>query len=209
MRRIHRRLEHWIAIGSLVRDRVRARILALRGATVGRKVRLGAGFKVERPWCLKVGTAFHAEGGVYLKIVSEDARLEFGDSVFVGRGSEFDVLEKVSVGDHTVIAPGCFITDHNHGTSPNRRIDQQPCISSAIEIGRDVWLGTNVVVVAGIKIGDGAVVAANAVVTRDVPPMAIVAGVPATLLSYRDGSTRDGLQAPVFERTTSRLSGVS
>lgn len=202
MRRLHRSLEHCIAIGSLVRGRVRARVLALRGATLERKARLGAGCKVDRPWCLKVGTSFHAEEGVYLKIVSEDARLEFGDSVFVGRGSEFDVLEKVSVGNHTVIAPGCFITDHNHGISSNLRIDQQPCTSSPVEIGRDVWLGTNVVVVAGIRIGDGAVVAANAVVTRDVPPMAIVAGVPARLLRYRDVNTRAGLQEPVFVRTT-------
>ena len=53
-------------------------------------------------------------------------------------------------------------------------------------IGSDVWLGANVVVVPGVRIGDGAVVGANAVVTRDVPPMAIVAGVPARLLRYRD-----------------------
>ena|SRR2546422_2875999 len=195
-------IEHWISLASIVRGRVRARVLALRGATVERKARLGAGCKVERPWCLKVGTRFHAEEGVYLKIVSGDARLEFGDSVFVGRGSEFDVLEKVFVGDHTVIAPGCFITDHNHGISSNLRIDEQPCTSSPVEIGCDVWLGANVVVVAGIRIGDGAVVAANAVVTRDVPPMAIVAGVPARLLRYRDVNTRAGLQEPVFASTT-------
>ena len=186
MRRMHQKIEHWIELGSLLRGRIRARLLTLRGATVDPKSRLGYRCKVERPWCLKIGTGFHAEESVYLKIVSDGASLEFGASVFVGRGTEFDVLERVTVGDHSVIAPGCFITDHNHGIAPGRRIDEQVCVSSPVEIGCDVWLGANVVVVSGVKIGDGAVVGANAVVTRDVPSMAIVAGVPAKILRYRD-----------------------
>jgi acetyltransferase-like isoleucine patch superfamily enzyme len=95
-------------------------------------------------------------------------------------------MEKVSVGDHTVIAPGCFITDHNHGIDAGRRVDQQPCIAKPVTIGRDVWLGAKVIVLAGVKIGDGAVVAANAVVTQNVPPLAVVAGTPAKLLYFRD-----------------------
>lgn len=196
MRQLHRKLEHWSSIGSLVRGRLRARVLALRGATIEPKTRIGARCKVERPWCLKVGARFHAEEDVYLKIVSDEASLTFGDSVFVGRGSEFDVIQKISVGDNTVIAPGCFITDHNHGLSPTRRIDQQACVADPVTIGTDVWLGANVVVVAGVKIGDGAVVGANAVVTRDVPSMAIVAGVPARSLRYRDKEeARSALEA--------------
>ncbi|PYT09196.1 MAG: hypothetical protein DMF60_03010, partial [Acidobacteria bacterium] len=183
---LQRTLEHLISLASLVRERVRARVLAFRGADVASKARLGAGCKFERPWCVKVGARFHAEAGVCLKVVSDDASLEFGDRVFVGRGTQFDVIEKVSIGDHTVIAPGCFITDHNHGISPTISIDQQACIAGPVIIGTDVWLGANVVVVPGVRIGDGAVVGANAVVTRDVPPMAIVAGVPARLLRYRD-----------------------
>jgi acetyltransferase-like isoleucine patch superfamily enzyme len=193
---LQRTLEHCISTASLVRGRVRARVLALRGATVSPKARLGARCKVERPWCVKVGKRFHAEDGVYLKIVSDKASLTFGDFVFVGRGSEFDVIQEISVGDNTVIAPGCFITDHNHGLSPTRRIDQQACVADPVTIGTDVWLGANVVVVAGVKIGDGAVVGANAVVTRDVPSMAIVAGVPARSLRYRDKEeARSALEA--------------
>lgn len=54
-----------------------------------------------------------------------------------------------------------------------------------IEIGNDVWLGANVVVVDGIKIGDGVVVAAGSVVTKEIPPYAIVGGVPAKIIKYR------------------------
>jgi acetyltransferase-like isoleucine patch superfamily enzyme len=123
-----------------------------------------------------------------MKVVSAAATVELGNYVFVGRGSEFDVIEKLSIGEHTVIAPGCFITDHNHGTSANQRIDMQACLAKPVTIGDDVWLGANAVIVPGVAIGNGAVVGAGAVVTRDVPPMAIVAGVPARIIRFRESS---------------------
>ena len=145
--------------------------------------------RIERPWAVRIGHRSLFEDSVYLKVVADDASLQFGSYVFVGRGVEFDVQENISVGDHSLIAPGCFITDHDHGFSPDLRIDQQPGIAKPVIIGNDVWLGANVTVVAGITIGDGAVVGAHAVVTTDVPAMAIVAGVPARVLRYRtDGS---------------------
>ena len=59
-----------------------------------------------------------------------------------------------------------------------------------VRIGNDVWIAANAIILAGVTVGDGAVVAAGAVVTRDVPPMAIVAGVPAKVIRYRDSSER-------------------
>jgi acetyltransferase-like isoleucine patch superfamily enzyme len=199
MRRIQWAVEKCIATASLVSGRVRARLLAARGASVKEKASLGRRCKTERPWCVKIGRRFVAESDVYLKVVDDNARLEFGDFVFVGRGSEFDVIERVSVGDHTVIAPGCFITDHGHGMSPVARVDEQRGIAKPVTIGSDVWLGAKVVVVAGVSIGDGAVVGASSVVTRDVPAMAVVAGVPARLLRYRDALHRDKAVTAVVE----------
>jgi len=54
-----------------------------------------------------------------------------------------------------------------------------------IEIGNDVWLGANVIVVDGVKIDDGAIVAAGSVVTKDIPPYAVVGGIPAKIIKYR------------------------
>jgi acetyltransferase-like isoleucine patch superfamily enzyme len=195
MNKLHYHFEHWRSTVLLITGRVRARLLALRGSRVGAKARLDARCRVERPWCIKFGARFHAEENVCLKVVCDEASLEFGDSVFIGRGSEFDVVERVSVGAHSVIAPGCFVTDHNHGISHRLRIDQQPCLANPVTIGMDVWLGANVVVVAGVTIGDGAVVGASSVVTRDVPPMAVVAGVPARVLRYRDAGAREAAYA--------------
>jgi acetyltransferase-like isoleucine patch superfamily enzyme len=190
MRVLQRGLEKSLSFIRVARGRMRARILALRGATVKQKASLGAMCKVERPWCVSIGERFVADDGVYLKVVSDDATLELGSYVFVGRGSEFDVLERISVGDHTLIAPGCFITDHNHGISAGLRIDQQPGCAKPVIIGSDVWLGANVTVLYGVEIGNGAVVGANAVVTCNVPPLAVVAGVPAKVIRYRDDGIR-------------------
>lgn len=68
------------------------------------------------------------------------------------------------------------------------------------EIGDDVWIGQDALVLRGIKVGTGAVVAANAVVTRDVPPYAIVAGVPAKVISWRFGGDRTWIDAMLDSR---------
>lgn len=186
-------MEKWRNYWLIACGRLRAKLVAIRGASVGQKAYLGKGCRVDRPWCVKLGKRFSAEELTYLKVVDDKALLEFGESVFVGRGSEFDVIERVTVGDHTVIAPGCFITDHNHGMAPDKRIDEQPCVSQPVTIGKDVWLGTKVIVLPGVNIGDGAVVAASAVVTKNVPSFGVMAGIPARLLYFR--SENDGTRA--------------
>ncbi len=150
------------------------------------KVFLDAHCKIDKPWCINIGKHTLIERGVYLKIVNEEALLQLADYVFIGQGSEFDVQQKVIVGAHSLIAPGCFITDHRHGLLAELRIDQQPCVAKPINIAENVWIGAGTVITAGVNIGAGAVVSANAVVTRDVAPMAVVGGVPAKLLYYRD-----------------------
>ena len=165
--------------------RVRARLIAARGARVGAKVAVGPRCSIDRPFCLELGNRVLLEADVYLKIVAGDAALRLGDHVFVGRGVEFDVMSSVSVGHHSLIAPRCFITDHVHGIRPDLRINQQPCEAQPVAIGSDVWLGAGTVVLPGVTIGDGAVVGANSVVTSDVTPYTVVAGAPARFLRVR------------------------
>lgn len=105
--------------------------------------------------------------------------------MFVGCNSEFDISESLSIGDGVLIAPGCFITDHEHRHLAGRPIAEQGCDALAVRIEEDVWLGANVVILAGVTIGRGAIVGAGAVVTRDVAAMSIVAGVPARVIATR------------------------
>ena len=187
MSRLHRQLEETAALWVVACARLRAQVLAIRGAKLGVKAALGPRCTVDRPWGVALGTRVLLEADVYLKLVADEARLTLGDHTFVGRGTEFDVLLGVSVGSHSLIAPRCFITDHGHGVATNLRIDQQPNIAAPVSIGSDVWLGAGVVVLPGVTIGDGAVVGANSVVTRDVAPLSVVAGAPARLLRMRAG----------------------
>ena len=182
-----RELERLRSTSTLARGRIVARLWSARGARIGAKTCIGRRCAIERPWCVALGERVLLEPDVYLKIVADDASLRLGDFVFVGRGVEFDVVGGVTVGAHTVIAPRCFITDHNHGTLAAIRIDQQQGAAKAVTIGADVWRGTGVVVLPGVNIGDGAVVGAHSVVTKDIAPMTVAAGAPARFLRMREG----------------------
>ena len=79
-----------------------------------------------------------------------------------------------------------------------------------VTIGNDVWTGHNVNIMSGVNVGDGAVIAAGAVVTKDVPPYAIVAGVPATIKRFRfsDKIVERLLRSKWWELELSQLSGL-
>lgn len=185
MTRPSRQWEHALTMSTLLCGRLRARLLVLRGASVGEKTVIGKGCAFDRPWCIEIGNRAMLEADVYLKIFVDTASVKLGECTFVGRGVEIDVTRGVTIGPHSLIAPRCFITDHNHGIHPELRIDQQPCSGEPVVIGADVWLGAGVVVLPGVRIGDGAVVGANSVVTDDVEAMTVVAGTPARFLRKR------------------------
>jgi acetyltransferase-like isoleucine patch superfamily enzyme len=168
--------------------RLRARWLALRGAAVGAKAGVAADVVVTRARGLTLGARASLEEGVRILLQGPDARLTIGDHAYVGPGCRFDLTGPVEIGAHALLGPGCFVTDHNHGTAADRRIDEQPCETRAVRVGADAWLGAHVVVVPGVHIADGAVVAAGAVVTEDVPAYAIVGGVPARTIGHRRGA---------------------
>ena len=169
----------------LTADLIRSTFLLLRGARFGRRVRFGRHSKIQRPWCLTVGSNSHLEHQVHIKATDDRAEIKIGESVFVGFNCEFDISVKLTIGDHVLIAPGCFITDHNHLHAANALIADQGCESAEVVIEDDVWLGAHVVVLPGVTIGRGAIVAAGAVVNRDVESMSIVAGVPAKPIGQR------------------------
>jgi acetyltransferase-like isoleucine patch superfamily enzyme len=181
-----RSLENGLARAEIWRAYLRARMWAVRGARVDRRVAVHRDCRVDRPWGLTLGERTKLESGVWLKLVDDEAQLQIGSYTFIGTRSEFNVMARVEVGDHTLFAPGCFITDHHHGMdAKGLRIDQQPCIANPVRIGSDVWLGTGVTVLPGVVIGDGAVVGAGAVVTHNVPERAIAVGIPARAVRFR------------------------
>ncbi len=95
-------------------------------------------------------------------------------------------LTTIEIGSGTLIAPNCAIYPHNHGVAPNLSIREQPIQANGpIIIGEQAWLGTGVIVLGNVTIGNGAVIGAGAVVTKDIPDGAIATGVPARIVKSR------------------------
>lgn len=93
------------------------------------------------------------------------------------------VIGPVTIGSHVNLAQGITVTALNHNfEDPNKRIDEQGISTTPVTIEDDVWIGANAVVLPGVTIGSHSVVAAGAVVTKDVPPHSLVAGVPAKVI---------------------------
>lgn len=92
----------------------------------------------------------------------------------------------VRIGRGVMIGPGCAFYPYDHGVAPDQPIREQPLQSKgSIVIGDEAWLGFGVIVLGGVRIGEGAVIGAGSVVTQDVPDGAIAMGVPARVVKMR------------------------
>ena len=93
------------------------------------------------------------------------------------------IIGPVTIGSHVNLAQGITVTALNHNFSESdKRIDEQGVSTTPVTIDDDVWIGANAVILPGVSIGTHSVVAAGAVVTKDVPPHSLVAGVPAKII---------------------------
>jgi len=143
-----------------------------------------------------------------LTVDSEDCSLKtkFGTNIEIGKNTFVD--RNCNIGSYTYIGKNCNITKATIGRycsiANNVSIGQgehdltkistssvfydssyEELTKKECEIGNDVWIGTDCVILRGVKVGDGAVIGANSVVTKDIPPFAIVVGSPAKIIRYR------------------------
>jgi acetyltransferase-like isoleucine patch superfamily enzyme len=116
---------------------------------------------------------------------SAGVKLSVGEGAYVNRRTMLDAIESLTIGRHVAIGPGCYITDHDHGSDPSRPPLEQPMVSRPTVIDDWAWLGANVVVLKGVTIGQRTVVGAGSVVTRSLPPDVIAAGVPCRVIRAR------------------------
>ena len=93
------------------------------------------------------------------------------------------IIGPVTIGSHVNLAQGITVTGLNHNFEfMDKRIDEQGVSTQQVSIGDDIWIGANAAIMPGVTIGNHCVVAAGAVVTKDVPPHSLVAGVPAKII---------------------------
>lgn len=117
--------------------------------------------------------------------VPAKASLSISNS-YIGPNVYISCQEHVSIGDNSLIAGGVSIFDNNHNfSSLDAPINTQGFNTNPVEIGNDVWIGQNAIILPGVKIGDQAIIGAGSIVTKDVPERAIIAGNPAKVIRYR------------------------
>lgn len=105
--------------------------------------------------------------------------IRVGKNVFINSGCRFQDQGGITIGDGVLIGHNVVLATLNHDTDPRKRSTMHP---APIVICKNVWIGANATVVPGVTLGEGAIVAAGAVVTKDVPPNVIVGGVPAKFI---------------------------
>ena len=112
--------------------------------------------------------------------------VSIGNNSGIGERSYIQDLGKITIGENVLMGPECMIFTANHLYKRDSLILEQKNVIKDVKIGSDVWLGARCIILPGVNIGDGAIIAAGSVVTKDVEPYSIVGGNPAKLIKYRE-----------------------
>jgi acetyltransferase-like isoleucine patch superfamily enzyme len=165
----------------------RRRWLSLLGMKIGSGTQLPR-LTITWPHQVSIGRNCILEKDIYFKYDGtwqQGPAIRIQDDVFIGTGCEFNIRESIDIGKGALIASGCRFVDHDHGIAIGQPMRMQEGPQQAIVIGEDVWIGANAVVLKGITIGPGAIIAASAVVTKSILSNEIWAGVPAKKIGQR------------------------
>lgn len=141
----------------------------------------------------------HAELHVFNFRNLPHAHITIGKNCLI---SEFNVLRGqggITIGDNVYTSPFVQIVAVNHvSTDREKPITQQGITAEGIVIEDDVWIGSGAIILDGVRIGKGAIVAAGAVVTKDVAPHSVAAGIPAKMVKDRDNEAQTPINLPVY-----------
>ena len=162
-------------------------LLSKKNITAGRQITLKKGVRIAmcKTGTLTIGDYCLFHDNCWLLLTMPHPIVHIGKWVHVGRNTIIAGKNKIFIGDYTIIAPNCYIIDHEHGFAPSNVILNQRSTLKEVNIGRDCYLGTGCIVLAGIQIGDGAVIGAGSVVTRNIPARQVWGGNPAHYIKER------------------------
>ena len=142
---------------------------------------------------ISIGDNFIARKNLKIRAFTQFNSQVFSPQIIVGNNVNIETdchigcINQIIIGDNVLIASGVYISDHSHGELDYRDIKIPPIkrnltSKGPIIIEENVWIGERVVILSGIRIGKFSIIGANAVVTKNVPPYSIVAGVPAKVI---------------------------
>jgi galactoside O-acetyltransferase len=166
--------------------RLRLQWLRRKGVEIGPDAYIDAGLELRGGENIRIGSNFSAMRNCSLR--AERGSLVIGDRVALNVNVLIDASlgGTITIGDDVLMGPNVVLRASDHVfEDPDRAIRQQGHSGGEIVLEDDVWLAASVVITAGVFIGRGAVVAAGAVVTKDVEPLTVVAGVPAQAIAVR------------------------
>ncbi|WP_203288418.1 DapH/DapD/GlmU-related protein [Metabacillus sp. cB07] len=134
---------------------------------------LNGGYRTPQEWwILHLHCSRH-----FIQILGKS--IHVGRNVFINSGCRFQDQGGIIIGDGALIGHNVVLATLNHDIDPGKRSTLHP---APITIGISVWIGANATILPGVTIGDGAIIAAGAVVTKDVPPNVIAGSVPAKMI---------------------------
>ena len=173
----------WYERNSLPWNRTRIHWELMRREAFARWPLHGNVLEALREGRLELGAGVLLEPSVWLTAPAP-ARIRIGDGTFLNLGVMVAAAELVEIGQHCMLANGCFVTDADHRfDDPDKPVPWQGFTSKGpTRLGDNVWCGANVVITGGVTIGERCVIGANSVVTRDIPAFSIAAGSPAKVL---------------------------
>lgn len=173
---------------------------AKRFRSVGDRLHLGKNPSFRGQQYISVGDDFSAGDGLLMEAWDAYRDQTFTPQICIGNGVncsnyvQISAIDRVTIGDHVLMGQCVYISDNNHGkwNAEELRLPptQRPLTSKGpVSIGNNVWLGRCVTVLSGVTIGDNCVIGANSVVTKDIPPNCMAAGVPAKVVKRLDQDT--------------------
>ena len=121
------------------------------------------------------------------KIRCHEGEVEIGEKTVMGQECTISAYQRVRIGQQCVIADRAMFIDFDHGVvEVDRPIRLQGIYKRDVEVGSNVWIGYGACILRGVRVGDNSIVGTNAVVTKDVPANAVVAGIPARVIRMRE-----------------------
>ncbi len=132
------------------------------------------------------------------KIRCHEGVVRIGDKTVLGQECTISAYQLVSIGEQCIVADRVMMIDFDHNVAEvERAIRLQGIYKRDVRVGNNVWIGYGAQILRGVTVGDNAIIGASAVVTKDVPANAVVAGVPARVIRMRETPVSLRWQEPV------------
>jgi acetyltransferase-like isoleucine patch superfamily enzyme len=145
----------------------------------------GVTFEIGRGAVLRLGRWSWIGHGCKLRV--HEGEVEIGAKTVLGQECTISAFQHVSIGRECILADRVMLIDFDHGVvEVDRPIREQGIYKRDVRVGHNCWLGYGACILRGVTVGDNAIVGTSAVVTRDVPENAVVAGIPARVLRMRE-----------------------